>query len=254
MFEGLRGENELLLGFAAVVVVWLVMIGLDVRRRAKGLKRRTTSPVRQWFVTMAILWSLAAIAVWAWLASGRTLTEFGFRWGGQEGWKIGLAWGLALAFAGQQVYQLIAIRRDEETRRQVSDIVFASGDYDMIMPRRRRDVWGYQLLAVTAGITEEIVFRAFLIGLFALVIPVWPAAVVALAMFILGHAYQGMQGMIRILPVSVVLTVVFVLSGSLWPAILLHVAVDVLSGLMVWAILPREGYIEVQPETETVRA
>ena len=31
MFEGLRGEDELLLGFAAVVVVWLVMIGLDVR-------------------------------------------------------------------------------------------------------------------------------------------------------------------------------------------------------------------------------
>ena len=254
MIDALTGESELMTGLAAVAAIWLVMIGLDVWRRVKGLKRRTTSPVRQWFVTMLILWSLAAIAVWAWTASGRTLADLGFRAGDGPAWKIALAWALAIAFAGQQVVQLIAIRRDAETRAEVRDIVFSSGEYDMIMPRRRKDVWGYQLLAVTAGITEEVVFRAFLIGLFALWMPLWPAAALALAMFILGHAYQGMQGMIRILPVSVILTVIYVLSGSLWPGIVLHVAVDVLSGLMVWAILPREGYVEVEPESDAASA
>ncbi|MEQ8558966.1 MAG: CPBP family intramembrane glutamic endopeptidase [Henriciella sp.] len=243
-------EAELLLGFAAVAVIWLVMIAMDVWRRAKGLKRRTTSPMRQWFASIGILWGLAAISVWAWMASGRTLADLGFSSGEAGGWRLGLAWGLAIAFAGQQVIQLIAIRRNEETRTQVKDVVFGSGDYDQIMPRRRKDVWGYQLLAVTAGITEEVVFRAFLISLFALWMPIWLAAVAALAMFIVAHAYQGVQGLVRILPVSIVLTLCYVLSGSLWPGIFLHVAVDVLSGLMVWVILPREGYVEVQPRTE----
>ena len=138
---------------------------------------------------------------------------------------------------------------------QVRALVFESGDYDTVMPRRRADVWGYQIVAVTAGITEEIVFRAFLISVFALWMPVWPAAGLALVLFLTAHAYQGVSGIVRILPVSVVLTLCYVLSGSLWPGIVLHVAVDVLSGVMVWLVLPRDGLIEIadpEPDAQPV--
>lgn len=244
--DWLAGERALWLGLAGVLAIWAVLVGVDVYRRIKGLKRRTTSPFREWFFTMAILWTLAVISVWAWTASGRSLEALGLGAGNAEGWKVGLAWGLAIAFMGQQIVQLIAVRKNEATRQQVKDIVFGSGDYDQIMPRRRQDVWGFQLLAVTAGITEEIVFRGFLIGVFALFMPVWPAAGLALALFVVAHVYQGWKGLLRILPISIVLTVIFVLSGSLWPAILLHIAVDVLSGLMVWHLLPREGFVVVE--------
>ena len=248
--DWLADEQALAIGLGAVLAIWAVLIGVDVYRRIKGRKRRMTSPFREWFQTISILWALAAIAVWAWIASGRSYEALGLGAGDGEGWKLGLAWGLTIAFMGQQIVQLLSVRNNEETRRQVREIVFGSGDYDQIMPRRRQDVWGYQLLAVTAGITEEIVFRGFLIGVFALFMPVWPAAGLALVIFVVAHAYQGWKGLLRILPISVVLTVIFVLSGSLWPGILLHIAVDVLSGLMVWYLLPPDGYVKVGGATE----
>ena len=56
--------------------------------------------------------------------------------------------------------------------------------------------------------------------------------------FILGHAYQGAAGMLRIVPVSVGLTLIFLLSGSLWPGIILHALAD-LAGGAVFQILNR---------------
>ena len=246
----LLSETDLLIGLACVLLVWAAMIGVDVYRRQKGLKRRTTSPIAQWMRTMVILWALAAMSVAAWLASGRSLSDFGFRMG--DGFGLGLAWGMAVAFIGFQLYQIWAIRRDETLREDVRKSVFDSGDYDMIMPRRRKDSWGFYLVSITAGITEEVVFRAFLIGIFALVMPIWGAAALALFMFLAGHAYQGLGGILRITPISIILTLAFVLSGSLWPAIVLHVAVDILGGVMVWLALPKEGYVDVREAGEPV--
>lgn len=246
MLETIMSEQALLKGFGVIIASLIIMVAIDVWRRKTGNKRRTTSPYRQWIATMILLWSIAAIAVWAWVASGRTITDLGFHWGQGAAWKIGLAWVLAIAFLSQQLVQIFVIRRDEEAREEVRRVVFDSGDYDQIMPRRRQDVWLFQLLAVTAGITEEIVFRAFLISFFALVMPIWFAAAAALALFIAGHAYQGVKGLIRILPVSIVLTLCYVLSGSLWPGIILHVAVDVFAGILVWIVLPRDGYVKAR--------
>ena len=77
---------------------------------------------------------------------------------------------------------------------------------------------------------------------------VWLAALAAVAAFLLAHLYQGPQGLVRILPVTLVMTLTYILSGSIWPGIIIHVAVDVLAGLIVWLILPDEGY--VSPEGE----
>ncbi|MEQ9314994.1 MAG: CPBP family intramembrane glutamic endopeptidase, partial [Henriciella sp.] len=185
------------------------------------------------------------VAVWSWTASGRSLESLGLNAGTAAGWQVGVAWGIAIAVMGQQLVQLRMIDRNDETRLQLKDMLFSSGDYDQVMPRRRKDVWAFQLVAVTAGITEEVVFRGFLIGVFAMFMPVWPAAGLALAVFVLAHAYQGWKGMLRILPISVILTLVFVLSGSLWPGILLHIFVDILGGHIAWKLLPKEGYLQI---------
>lgn len=239
----LQQEPELVWGFAAILLGWAGIVMSDTVRRAKGKDRRTTSPVAQWIASIVLLSALAIVAIWSWTASGRSLSMLGFRAGSGTG--LGIAWGLAAGFIGLQLVQLRAVIRDETVRDTFRKTVFDSGDYDQIMPRRRADAWGFFAVGVTAGITEEIVFRAFLISLFTLLMPLWLAGVLALVLFVLGHAYQGVQGFIRILPISVLLTLTYVLSGSLWPGIALHIAVDVLSGVMVWAALPREGYVEV---------
>lgn len=243
MHDFLETEPALALGLASVLVIWLIGVGSDIWRRTRGRKPQTRSPWWHWVVTVVMLWSLALISVWTWSSSGRPVVTLGFELG--QGWQNWVAWALVIGFLAPQILQLVAINRSDDMKAQVRALVFESRDYDTVMPRRRADVWGYQIVAVTAGITEEIVFRAFLISVFALWMPVWPAAGLALVLFLTAHAYQGVSGIVRILPVSVVLTLCYVLSGSLWPVIVLHVAVDVLSGVMVWLVLPRAGMIEL---------
>lgn len=247
--EDLLASSELIWGLLVIAVTWGVIVVIDVLRREqrRGKPRRKTSPFGEWMSTLVLLWLLAGVAVWSWTASDRSLEDLGFTWG--NGYGVMIAWGMVAGFTGMILYQLWSVYAQEKTREQMSKVLLGSGDYDQILPRRRADMWGFYALGVTAGITEEIVFRAFLISVLALVMPVWAAGVAALAVFVTCHAYQGPKGMLRILPVSVVLTVVYVVSGSLWPAILLHILTDVLSGMMTARILPREGYVEL-PELD----
>jgi membrane protease YdiL (CAAX protease family) len=99
----------------------------------------------------------------------------------------------------------------------------------------------FQTMAVTAGITEEVIFRGFLIGVLALWMPLWVAGLAALAVFVGAHVYQGLSGMLRILPVSTVLTILFLASGSLFPGILLHAAVDLAGGAILWEVRDRRS-------------
>jgi hypothetical protein len=51
------------------------------------------------------------------------------------------------------------------------------------------------------------------------------------------HAYQGAAGMVRSAAVGAALTAMVFLTHSLWPAIVLHAALDWVGGLIGWLIL-----------------
>ena len=182
--------------------------------------------------TIGLLWLLCGACVAAWLASGRAPVELGLAPG--EGWRALIAWALALVGA---VYLLAttllsvstAARRDRLAR----DIQKAGGlgYFDL---RTRREAAMFQAMAVTAGITEEIVFRGFVMLTLAMAVPLWLAAIASAVIFILFHAYQGLAGMVRIVPVTVALTGLVLLGGTVWPAILLHIVVDMVGGIMLW--------------------
>ncbi|WP_300530680.1 CPBP family intramembrane glutamic endopeptidase [Maricaulis sp.] len=178
---------------------------------------------------MVQLWGLTALTLALWLVSGRSLAEIGLL-GMEDGWRSWTGWGLALAGCTYMLWLLVQAARSRkariELRRQIGD----SGDLDMIRPETSAEYRRFNWVAITAGVTEEILFRGFLIAVFALWMPVWVAAIAALAVFIAGHSYQGPSGMLRILPISVILTLVYLLSGSLWPGIVLHAVVDLAGG------------------------
>lgn len=64
-----------------------------------------------------------------------------------------------------------------------------------------------------------------------------PAVVLAVAVFGLCHAYQGGAGIAKTAALGLIGALVYVGSGSLLPAIALHVAVDVHGGLLGWRVL-----------------
>lgn len=103
-----------------------------------------------------------------------------------------------------------------------------------IMPATRRERSMFALLAATAGLSEELVFRgflpAFLMPLSAsYLLCALPVAVV----FGFLHAYQGPHGILRTAVIGAVLAAGVAWTGSLWPSIFAHAALDLLFGLVL---------------------
>lgn len=178
---------------------------------------------------MLHLWGLTGLVLVLWLASGRSLAELGLQ-AGQGGWQFWLAWGIAAAGVAYLIYSLVSASLSRKARSDLRRQLADSGDLDMIRPESDAEYKRFNWVSITAGVTEEILFRGFLIAIFALFLPLWVAAGAALALFVLAHSYQGPTGMLRILPISLILTLTYVLSGSLWPGIILHAFVDLAGG------------------------
>jgi uncharacterized protein len=89
-------------------------------------------------------------------------------------------------------------------------------------------------LSLSAGIAEEIVFRSFLIA--ALLYAsgsMTVAVVVSIVIFAASHAYQGWTGVLRVGILGLVLTIPFLVTGSVYPSIIAHAALDILAGLVL---------------------
>lgn len=82
-------------------------------------------------------------------------------------------------------------------------------------------------LIVTAGVTEEVLYRGYGIGVGQhLLDGAWPAAALSLLLFVVAHYRWGASHLLSVLWAGGVLTVAFVLSNSLLACILAHTLVD----------------------------
>jgi len=103
-----------------------------------------------------------------------------------------------------------------------------------LVPRTREDRRTFALMSVTAGVGEEIVYRGFLFLILVAAGLSVPGALVLQALaFGMVHAYQGPVGVTATALLGLLFGLSFVLLGTLWPAILAHVAVDWVVGLML---------------------
>ena len=111
-----------------------------------------------------------------------------------------------------------------------------------LLPRTVPEKIVFAFLSLAAGLGEEIAFRGFAIpGLVLLTGSDWAAALISSMAFGVLHGYQGWLGVARTGAMGFLLAASFLLSGSLWPAILAHAALDLISGLVLGDTLLRES-------------
>jgi membrane protease YdiL (CAAX protease family) len=101
--------------------------------------------------------------------------------------------------------------------------------FEALLPRGRREQQVFALLAVTAGICEELLLRGFGIGY---VQWLWPGAtrvwliVITSAAFGFVHLYQGPRGVVLTGLVGAYLAWLVLSTGSLLPAMVIHALLD----------------------------
>jgi membrane protease YdiL (CAAX protease family) len=219
---------------ALALVVFLLAVvpawgWLDMRR----LKRHRTSATltRSYLTTVGTMWLLAIAC--ALLVPTRLL------WAPSPGLAasmqldraprvalIGVAIGILVGLA---VPVVIARRRPEWVKRQLEPIRF-------LLPMNAAQGWLFALVCVTAGLTEEWIYRGFLLRYLGNTVPGlngWWIVLIASAMFGIAHVYQGKAGTVLTAVLGFVFSVLYIGIGSLLVPMILHTLLDLRIFLLI---------------------
>ncbi len=213
---------------AAALVVALPILGTrSYRAMVAALAAGTPrARLREYWQTIALEWSLVAAVLLIWRSAGRSAADLGLVVPGGWGTVLGAALtGVVLIALTAQWFAIL--RLDAAGFGRLRDQLAGAA---AMVPTNDRESRVFRLLAVTAGICEEILFRGYLIWYAATWIGPWPAVLVTSVSFGLGHWYQGRSGVLKTGMVGILAGALYVATGSLlWP-IILHAAVDLQGG------------------------
>ena len=186
---------------------------------------------------MSILqqWTLFGICLALWAGSGRSWETLGFTFELAPYFAAGAALAVAATVALYLQYRQVTTASREDLDRYRESV----GTLDLIIPRNGNELGRFNALSVTAGIVEETLWRGFLIWYLMAFMPVWVAAIVSSVAFGIAHAYQGPRNIPKIALVGGVFAAVFLLTGSLWLAMLLHAVMDIVQGRVGYELFRR---------------
>lgn len=218
---------------ALLIAVGLPLRALHTKRSLERLPESQHAARRPtlWLRAIASQWLLVAAVAALWVLNERSVVSLGLTarpTAGLLGVLAGVG-GIAALLHRQRGH----VGEDPEFRARVRERLDGAWP---ILPHTRREYPGFVPLAITAGICEEILFRGFLLWLFALFMPWWAAGLAQAVLFGVGHAYQGPRGVMLTMFVGFFLTAVVWVSGSLWPAIVIHALMDLHAGDIAWRV------------------
>ena len=234
LLVGRSGLDILLLLFAGVLMPALsAFTGWQLAR--KPAERRNL--LSRYWQTLVRGWLVALVVVAVWYRTGRPFAALGLDWpiGARGLWGFAFDALLAVAFATQ-------LTRLPQLARKSPDKGNAVLKRLKITPRTRTELSVFLAVAVTAGVWEELLYRGFLMWFLA------PAGVVTAVIassliFGLGHAYQGVRGMLTTAAVGLIFALAFAMTRSLWWLMTAHALVDIYGGIAayrLWHLLPNE--------------
>lgn len=196
----------------AIEVLWTPRYMTSIRARiAAGDPDARRSMYR---FSIAFSWIAAAVTV-AIIGIDQVIrlpfVDLGDHAGFFVGGGVGVLFGGAFTYARSQRGQL------------------AVGDIDVVIPRTTSERRWFAGVAVTAGIAEEIAYRALPIvvagALLPGVSPWWFVAISSIA-FGLAHLYQGLAGVLAVTVMGGAFGAIYVTTGSLVIGMALHTLVD----------------------------
>jgi membrane protease YdiL (CAAX protease family) len=212
--------------FAAIFIVWPLAEWLwyyprSVRSIEAGVPGARARIYRNILVPE---WGFTACVIGLWAARGRPWSAL------RLGFVTPLRLAVGLAFAAIVLILLWVQRRALIARPdRLARLRGKLGQVEILLPRTPGERRGFALVSITAGICEELLFRGFLMWYFS----GWgivAAVAVSSLFFGFAHIYQGMPSVPRTGIVGLVFALIVVATGSLWPAIIIHAAIDLNSG------------------------
>ena len=183
---------------------------------------------------LLIQWGLVAVLGALWIVHARTARELGLVMSWSPAF-LGMMFLVAIAI----VLLAIQVRRGANDPEVHQAVMRRLGHFERMLPHTPGELRMFWALSLTAGVCEELLYRGFLMWYLSHWLGIVPTLLLVSVLFGLGHSYQGVRGILTTGIVAVVLGLVYVVAGSLVPAMLLHAAGDLHSGTLAYAALSR---------------
>lgn len=187
--------------------------------------------------TMIGHWVLLLLALLLWWAAARPWSTLGLHRDGQPAWSIALGVAFVVIVVVVLLQQLRQVARTDSE--ELPGLERRLGNLEAVVPRTPAELRRFYAVSVTAGIVEETLWRGYLIWYLAQFLSLGLAALVSTLAFGVAHAYQGWRQVPSITAVGAALTGLYLLTGTLWASIALHIAIDVLQGKLGYQIIRR---------------
>jgi membrane protease YdiL (CAAX protease family) len=180
--------------------------------------------------TIFYQWLLVALVAWRVVARDVTPEELGLA--AADPWRI--VWVTVILTAVLCANQFFGLRKISTLPAERRGSVFAVTE--KIMPRNSKEKMVFSALALTAGISEEFLYRGFVyMAFYRMAVNYGPpdsiAGLLSSLWFSLAHLYQGKRGLITTFVVGIIFVSVRIWTASLIPVVIAHAAIDLVAGL-----------------------
>jgi membrane protease YdiL (CAAX protease family) len=221
-------DFALILVFLGVIIPWRGVVRMKQLRSKPELTR--ADRLSLYGSTIFFQWSMVAIVIWRCTARSVSPEELGIA--AADPWRV--AWTSAALTGLLCLNQVVGLRKITRIPDGKRGPLFAITE--KIMPRSPGETVAYAALASTAGISEEFLYRGFVLMTFVRMIvnfgsPNAAAVILSSTWFSLAHLYQGRRGLITTFVVGVIFALLRIWTGSLIPAIAAHIGIDLVVGL-----------------------
>lgn len=215
-----------------------------IRAGTFGFRRLVLAPpgdvprVRRALYTqaMALQWGLAALTAALWIGQRRPWDALGLLPRATP-----LSLGVTLLAVVVAALLMLQARRVSADDHALAAVLPRLERIRRMLPHDGGELRRFVALSLTAGVCEEILYRGFLMWYLGGWLGPAPSLALAAVIFGIGHSYQGWRGVLVTGLAGAVFGAVYLLAGSLLPAIILHAAGDIHSGLIAHAALRRES-------------
>ena len=182
--------------------------------------------IRLYLSTIAFQWTASAVVFWRARSRGLTLEQLGLAHPSDLWYLAGAAVGACLLGA----LHWANLRRIGSSEHVKAEKLRAIGV--RIFPQSRAELVPYCVLALTAGVCEEFLYRGFsMAAMNRAGLPGWAVLVLSSILFGLAHIYQGRSGFLGTLALGTVFAAARIAYDSIVPMMFWHAAVDLVAGL-----------------------
>ncbi len=205
-------------------------------------KFKSSSKNIEYIKIASFLWSLTIFLFY--IYSTNQLSVISLDFAITMNWQNMVAFSLILVAIVYLIFLIRSIISNETLRQEVAT---KFEPYLELMPTTKTQILLFTLvLSVSAGICEEIIFRAYLFNVIDSHIGMAGAIILSSLIFGLWHVYLGWQEVIRTSIMGAILCGVYLFTGNIIVPIVLHIFIDIYSGLICYFAVREQPTIQQQ--------